>query len=112
MDSDQGATQVAKAIFIGFNVAFIIAYGLLANELGSASEVIEIPSGFVAPDGGSFFDKIIAPFVWAFDAAGTFFQIVGISFTAVNPIVTTLVFSPLVFVDIFIIYGMVRGGGT
>lgn len=103
---------MGKAIFVGFNIAFIIGYALLANELGVTSQTIEIPSGFVAPEGGSFLDKIIAPFVWAFDAAGAFFQMIGLAMVGVNIIIFTFVFGPLFMIDIFIVYGMVRGGGT
>lgn len=103
---------MGKALFLFANIAFVFGFALIANELGVAGQTIDVPTGFVAPEGGSFLDKIIAPFVWAFDAAGSFFQIVGISFTGVSPLVWTIVFAPLAMIDIFIIYGMVRGGGT
>lgn len=103
---------MGKAIFIFANVAFIFGYALLANEFGFASQTIDIPQAFVSPEGGSFLDNIIAPFVWAFDAASAFFQITTIVYVGISPVVFTLVFGPLILVDTFIIYGMIRGGGT
>jgi len=103
---------VSKAIFLFANVAFIIGFALIANELGFATQTVDIPVGFVAPESGSFLDKIIAPFVWAFQAAGAFFQLTTIVYFGIHPIVFALVFGPLIFVDAFLIYGMVRGGGT
>ncbi len=103
---------MAKAIFVAANVAFIIIYGLVANEFGLANQTIELPQGIVLPENSGFFERIIAPFVWAADAATVFFQLITISFFGVNQLIFAVVFGPLIIVDVFIVYGMIRGGGT
>lgn len=104
---------MSKAMFVAANVAFIIIFGLIANELGFASQTIELPQGeILAPENSNIFERIIAPFVWAWEAASVFFQLLEITFFGVNQLVFLLVFGPLLMVDAFIVYGMVRGGGT
>lgn len=103
---------MGKALFIAANVAFIVIFGLIANELGVASQVIEFPTDITAPQNSSIFERIIAPFVWAADAAGTFLQLLQVSYIGVSQEVFLMVFGPLLMIDAFIIYGMIRGGGT
>lgn len=103
---------MSKGIFIAGNIAFIIVFGLIANEMGVAAQTIDIPTSITAPSNGNFLEKVIAPFVWAFDASVAFIQLITISYNGVGPVVYSIVFAPLIMLDIFIIYGMIRGGGT
>ena len=103
---------MGKALFLAGNVGFIVIYALIANALGRSNLTFTVPTAFVAPEDSSIFDIIIAPIAWAFDAVGVFFSLITFAFVGVDPLIFTVLIGPLFIIDIFIIIGMIRGGGT
>ena len=90
-----------------------VILGLIGNELGITDKQVEFPTtAFAVPAGTGIIDSIIAPFKWAWDAASAFFLLIAVPVTGIHPTIALVLFGPLIMLDLFIVYGMVRGGGT
>ena len=98
-------------IIIFIAIGFMLFVGFIGAELGLTQTGVESFSGVVTePDSGGI-SAALAPFTWAFSAAGSFFQMMTFQAAGIPVVVNTIIFLPFNFLFLYIVYRMIRGGG-
>ena len=103
---------MGKAMFLASNFAFIVIYSLIANLLNRPNNTLDFPTSITNPNATNFLQQIVAPLVWVFQSLGTLFGMIGFAFVGVDPLVFLIAIGPLFVIDLVLIVGMIRGGGT
>ena len=99
----------AVLIFIG--VAYIGVIGVMGALLTVVQVDITPLEVITAPGDTNVFQQILAPFRFAIEIAGGFFQLMTYQIDGIHPIISTMILTPISFLFGYIVFRMVRGGG-
>ena len=99
----------ALLVFVG--IAYIGVIGTMGALLSVTTTEIEPLTKITPPPDTNIFSQILAPFRFAIQAAGGFFQLTTYQIEGIHPIISTMIITPISFLFGYIVFKMVRGGG-